>query len=205
MSAIILDYLNYRKKQLEKERKKLNPGHVASFAYNFRDHLLKFFDKSKNAAANAIMWKKLNLDERKTHLSQVFKHLLSFKGGKTGDVKVKFQSHLPGCENALGSANKDSITIYDKALKSDDYETVLEVGGHEATHVFDLHGHGPTLDKKSVDNCANNYVSPNEDADAYRNNPVEVSAFETGRIIRKNFLKTLVDYAVNSNARERAA
>jgi len=181
--------LNYRKKQIDRKKSALSFSCVHNYALRFRNHFSSFFDKCAEGAGRALNWARLNMDDRKTHLRKVFKHLMSFNG-RDYDVKLKLGGRHP-IGNALGAATAKSVMLYDVLLESSDYNKVAEVIAHEAGHVFQLHGAETTLSQDTVDVCAANYVLPHESYEYYLANPIEAEAWIIGCEVGRNFQQDL--------------
>ena len=181
--------LNYRKKQIDREKSAISFSCVCKYALRFRDHLSSFFDKCADGVNRALNWARLNVDERKTHLQKIFKHLMSF-GGQNYDVELKLGGRHP-TDNALGGATAKKVALYDKLLGSSDYNQVVEVVAHEVGHVFQLNNAGTTLSKDTVDICYAHYVLPHESYEYYFENPIEAEAWIIGREVGRNFKQDL--------------
>ncbi|MCL2748759.1 MAG: hypothetical protein FWE50_01660 [Alphaproteobacteria bacterium] len=191
--------LAYRKRQIDREKSALSFSAVQNYALRFRNHTLEFFKKSKKRLDEALSWKKLDFGARLAHFKKLVKHALSFGGNDYYDVEVK---HAKSDGNTLGSTDGNCINVYDKLLKNDNYDKVVEVAKHEPAHVFQIRKGDTTLSHSTVIRSIENYVHAQEDYAYYRANPIEQEAWKIGQTASENFTKTLRDM---QNGYQRAA
>ena len=192
--------LEHRKAGIDRNKSKINFQTVSGYALKLRNHLLSLFGKNKVAAGKAMSWACLDMGERKAHISEVYKHISGLNGHYNG-TKLRFGGVHSLGNGVLGAASESEITIYDSALKSNNYDQVIEVLSHEKTHNDQLGKAKTGLPKDVVDVCDANYVMPNESIDHYLENPVEKEARIVGQIVGAKILRDIF----KSRSRQRAA
>ncbi|MDL2295963.1 hypothetical protein LJC18_04115 [Lachnospiraceae bacterium OttesenSCG-928-E19] len=191
MAVIALNpHLEHRKQQIDAEKSSVCSYSIKSFGMDFREHFNAFFDKATENIKSALNWKKLNFGDRKIHIKKLVKHALNFRK-LNHSVKVRFEENNDKNRGTLGATNGRDLMIYDDLLKNDNYDKVVEVCAHEPDHVFQINGAQTTLGSTTVNKCYHNYVTPYESYNHYRQNPIEVEAFEVGRIVSDDFTKEL--------------
>ncbi len=195
-------FLNFRKKIIDRVRGAVNVSAVATVAYNFKNHMFDLFKKTGKLLDSAVNWVKLDFGQRKSIIKQIVPHALKFVGVNY-DVKVNYCKNYAENKNTLGSTNGQEINIYDKLVECDDFDKVIDTVTHEPVHIGQIRNtNATTLSRNVIENCYYNYVSPYEDFEYYKINPIEVEAHAVGQGVSHGFTKKLQEFYIS---RERAA
>jgi hypothetical protein len=189
--------LEFRRRQISREKSALSFSAVRDYALRFRNHFLDFFSTGSKRTTQALNWKTLDFTARWNHVQKLVRHALSFGGRDYYNIEVKMAKNDAKSAGTLGAANAREVFIYEKLLESDDYDKVAEVCSHEPSHVFQLRGGDTTMSHSSVKNCYENYVQPGEDYASYRENPIEQEAWKIGQKVGEKFTETLRARQVN--------
>jgi hypothetical protein len=154
----------------------------------------------KNASdALTEKWKKMSLDERKKWLEDWYKNLCNKLGISPVELKIE-DLYDPQGKDAKGVYNDGmifglfrSMTIDVDNVKGDDPIDVLDTIAHETEHQYQHYliehpdkrpEHISEAEVKSWEENFKDYKKPEDDFEAYRNQPVEKNAREVaGQVV----------------------